>query len=102
MKVELSSTVYQITWQHFNYQNTSIEKMSQTSVKFSQTRCFIVNIATNIVVAEGQAILSAKDNYNRNKGRKISLRKALTWSSFLKAERKLIWLEYFKMRGEKW
>ena len=124
MKVIINDTTYFVDWIHNNYRTLDpsytnkkiLLKGAVTSggQKFNSTDCFIVlpeNEDGLVFSYKGQAVLSDKDNYNRNKGRKISLQKALKFAFtvkddkkillFTKEERREFWKAYYKMRG-KW
>jgi len=45
---------------------------------------------------------SILDNPCKNKGRKLSLSRALHETTLTKEERRTIWYEYYRMRGGKW
>ena len=103
MKVQIKDTTYFVDWSHHNFSQPKgfLIKSGISIPRFSSTDCFIrVNPDTQFL-CKGQAILSEKDNYNRNKGRKISLQKALKFSSFTKEEKADFWLAYFAM-GKHW
>jgi hypothetical protein len=53
-----------------------------------------------VFVCTGVAKLAKGDNFSKDKGRKVSMTKAL--KQFSKPSRKTFWEEYFKMRGNKW
>lgn len=70
------------------------------------TKCTI-RIATEkgskedgVIVASDVALCNDSDNFCKNKGRKISMNRALR--AFPVEERKKFWKAYFEMRGEKW
>lgn len=51
-------------------------------------------------VFQGVAVLSEKDNYSRNKGRKISMARAIR--SYPKKDRIIFWRNYLLMRKGNW
>lgn len=58
------------------------------------TQCYIKSEGRKI--GEGIAVCSKVDNYDRSKGRKISLARALKDGCFGKKERGIFWNEYLK------
>ena len=70
------------------------------------TICLITNLDNDITI-EGYSYVSKKDSYNYDKGRKVSLSRALSKifplsddkviNSVIKDKRKEFWKEYFKM-----
>ena len=95
MKVQIKDKTYFVDWFHHN-----VNGQRTVSQPFKSTDCFIRSNPGTPFLYKGQAVVSVKDNYNRNKGRKISLQKALKFSSFTKEERGDFWLAYFMMRKE--
>jgi hypothetical protein len=85
MKVQINNTDYFVRWQH-NLNNNPIGT--------------ICRVECDNQVFEDYSILSPKDKFNRNKGRKISLTRVIR--GFKKEERKLFWESYYKMRNNKW
>lgn len=105
MRVVLNNRVLLVEWQHFNLaQPPAKRKFDQT---FASTNCLVsdvVDIATSEItpLSKGQAVLARGDNYNKNKGRKVSLARALKFSKLSKLERTEIWKQYFHQRGDKY
>jgi hypothetical protein len=106
MKVQICNDVYFVEWRHYN--SVVRDKWKKfNNQTFASTECFITqNEKLNknkfvSIFAQGQAVLSKYDTYDKNKGRKVSLAKALKLSGFDKAHKYLIWKAYFEMRGEK-
>lgn len=57
------------------------------------TQCWITERDTQQFVSKGFALCSSKDNFNREKGRKVSLSRAL--KNFPKEKRTEVWTLYF-------
>lgn len=89
MKVQIANADYIVKWQHHN---TTILGTSKKIPK-SYTLCWIEK--DNKLVTEAKALLHPGDRYQKDKGRKISLK--LVLDSFNKPERALFWNEYHKM-----
>jgi len=89
MKVAFDNNQYKVSWQH------------NSGELF--TRCKIYNNDLFQPLALGTAYCSEHDNFDRNKGRKLSLSRALDELFGQDREtRKLFWNEYYKMRNGKW
>lgn len=105
MKVNLGNETLIVKWQHHNTTDRSINKMDMykkpKKVSKSYTLCWIEK--GNKVIAEAKALLHDGDRYQKDKGRKISLKLALgsydfpSMGLFNKHERALFWDEYLKM-----
>lgn len=97
MFVKLGDVEYKVTWRY------SVEDLNPV------TECFINAVGPDGKVdidndfAYGVAYCSLFDNFDKNKGRKISLGRALKMV-FLdrQAERLVFWQAYQKMRNGKW
>ena len=95
MKLSIDGKNYQVKWTHLKNKYPHIG-----------TICSIINLDNNDIT-EGHSYVSEKDSYNYDKGRKVSLSRALsklfsTEDSILvdlgiKDCRKEFWKEYFKM-----
>jgi hypothetical protein len=107
MIIHLGDRKYHITWQHV---------MPNAPHSMGWTTCYIHELLPNGIhraLVQADARCSGKDNYSKNTGRKISLERALLtkvpdWNGsgkwiplFMKDERKAVWNEYFRMRGNK-
>jgi len=110
----LSGKKYLITWRHANFTTVS------GGILFRMhTECYIYEILSDIekrLLIQGKAECSNRDRFSKNTGRKLSLERALLtrvppqiptqgkeWGSvFTKEDRKTVWQEYFKMRGNKY
>lgn len=92
MKIKLESGVeYSVKWRHENTTNETGNKYP------SFTECFIENLTNNEIKGEAKAILSPTDNFNKDKGRKISMKRAMKIVGLAKPTRKLFWSKYFEM-----
>lgn len=111
-KVQIDEIEYEVTFIHFPPQHISVT----SGLVEPGTLCRITypkNNRTNRWF-QGLTRLHPKDVYNKNIGRKESLKKALQWSlipdedelrakvlrEFTKEERTLFWNEYFEVRGK--
>jgi len=79
-----------VTWKYGNRNNGSISV---------HTICEI-NTINKERISRGMAQCSPKDNFCKNRGRKISLQRALL--SFNVEQRLHFWEAYLKMRNGKW
>ena len=106
-KVSTEYDEYEIEFRHNPPQNQFIQQwkcgdISDEDFRLSfGTKCTIHNITTNVEIEEWSE-LNPKDQYCRNKGRKIALAKAMKFAFFDRETRKLFWDAYFKARGGKW
>ena len=94
MKVKLKSGVeYWVSWMHNN--NTNSYKTKHLP---SSTECTIQNQSVSALKGVGLATMSKLEKqFNKDVGRKISLKKAMTDLNLNKTVRTLFWNEYFKM-----
>lgn len=107
MIVNLGSKKYHITWHH----------LFDQAHRPGYTECIVSEMkddGTRAAFVQANARCSAKDQYNKNTGRKLSLQRALLtrvpdaqnpkeWVPiFVKEDRQAVWSEYFKMRGDKY
>jgi hypothetical protein len=92
MLVIVDNTQYYVKWHH------------NKEAKFPKcgTRCEIIIPGPGMLVADdiivGRSYVSKKDQFNADKGRKVSLQRAL--QQFSKDNRLPFWEAYFKMRHE--
>lgn len=82
-------------WFDFEYDNEYNEKM-QCDLRV--TNCYCFDREGN-VVAEGKATCSPKDNFEKNKGRKVALTKAIR--KMPRDGRRQTWDAYFAARGKR-
>lgn len=95
MKLSIDGKNYQVKWIHLKNYYPSVG-----------TICSIINLDDGSIT-EGHSYVSKKDSYNYDKGRKVSLSRALSKlfstkddiliNSVIKDKRKEFWKEYFKM-----
>lgn len=96
MQVSSQSNNYVVKWHHNHVFLPAI------SPKFKgSTVCIIVDLDKQTTVV-GEAFCSMDDNFDKNKGRKLSMHRALLSSSLTKPTRGKFWKEYYKMRNESW
>lgn len=88
MRVETSAGSYFIDWKHIPVE-VEIKKISHI------TECLIKS-ETNIPITTNSAFCSGKDNFCREKGRKISLSRAVMF--FDKQVRTEIWKAYLNRK----
>lgn len=86
MKVNVNGQNYVIKWKHNNVDNESFNFNGITS-------CYIK--VNGQVISSSEAFCSKKDNYDKSKGRKISLARALKNVDIDKNDRKTVWKNYF-------
>lgn len=83
---------YVVDWKHNN-------QCKNAELQSSSTVCFIsvVEDKQKVGKASGTAKMSQNDNYCRETGRKVSLKRALKELGATKAERTQFWESYRKM-----
>jgi hypothetical protein len=86
MKVQVKNNIYYISFKHEN--NCGKEDCR------SYTHCSIKKEGEEIPVGIGTAQLSLKDTYNKEKGRKITLVRALANAGFSKEVKTAFWEQY--------
>jgi len=87
MLVNVNSIIYRVKWQYY----------PKVKFPYVSTCCFIETKKPNEVIS-GIAFVSKKDSFNYDKGRKVSLERALyELFSTNKEARLLFWKEYFNM-----
>jgi len=84
MRVIINTTTYNVKFSHY-----------QNKVKHSFTECKIT-INEKQFIGVGCAIVHPKDNFCKEKGRQISLTKALNNLKFEREDRTIFWNEYRK------
>jgi hypothetical protein len=82
MKVTLNGKLYIVKWRHQRMPNDS-----------RGTECVILN-GDKETVSIAATTCSAKEQFKKDKGRKISLARAFKKLTFNKTERKVFWDEY--------
>jgi hypothetical protein len=88
MLVEENGTKYLVRWTH----------NPEYKFPYAGTGCTISLVDSDVIIAVGIAKVSKKDNYNYDKGRKISLERALQELFPDNKEKRLtFWKAYFKM-----
>lgn len=99
MKIKLNSEVeYWVSWEHGNFVNESHQYDKQL---LSYTKCIIEN-KTNPSIKEGISKLGKNEKFfNKDKGRKISLKRAMLAIGLNKETRTLFWNEYHKLTNKK-
>ena len=95
MKIKLNSGVeYSVKWKHENHTNSDEATKAE---KKSFTECIIENLTNPEIRGSAIAILSDKDSFVKDYGRKISLKRCMNKISLAKSTRKLFWKNYFQM-----
>lgn len=99
MKIKLNSEVeYWVSWEHGNFVNESHQYDKQL---LSYTRCIIENKVNTLIIGKGIAKLGKKEKqFNKDFGRKISLKKAMAAIGLNKETRTLFWNEYHKLTNK--
>lgn len=94
MIVKLESGVkYSVKWKHENYTNSDEATRAE---KISGTICTIENLTNSGIKQSIRAVLSKKDQFNKDIGRKKSMMKCMKWLGMTKSTKKLFWEEYFR------
>jgi len=86
MKVQIKNNIYYIGFKHEN--NCDKEDCR------SYTHCSIKKEGVETPIGTGIAQLSLKDTYDKEKGRKITLGRALANAGFTKEEKTVFWEQY--------
>jgi len=68
-------------------------KYNRPNPSTQQTVAFIKNLDADVII-EATARCSKKDNFEKETGRKLALKRVLEFSPFNKEERSLIWAAY--------
>lgn len=103
-----------VSWKHFVHDfvlsQENVGKISKFYDEFNGdqgTICEIYQIdenKTRVVIGVGVAKCSYPDKFDKNKGRKISLQRAINTTTIIPSpnDRKKFWEAYYKMRNSKW
>lgn len=97
MELEIEGAKVRVEWYHHPH------KMATDDLLPTGTGCKIMIYMPQEgwrPVFKGIAKLHPGDNFERNKGRKIALQRAI--APFPPEKRKLFWEAYFRMRNGKW
>lgn len=104
MRVTVNGHTYVVVWQHVAPQPPN--KMSADPVfTHASTTCFIKEVKPDDSLETLRiqtAHCNPKDNFDKNRGRKLSLFRALAAAQLPKEARTKFWEKYFEMRGGKW
>jgi len=95
MLVKLEAGTYDIEWRHEDCMNESGHATKMTTCKISYVRPGVIGKERFEPVTSGRVVLHANDQFNKAKGRKASLAKAL--KAFLGHDRKkkaIVWATY--------
>jgi hypothetical protein len=103
VKVTVGGRSYTLVFAHY-HRNAGGDirvflPLSGKAVPRAVTYCTIVDdeLTTEretAVIGRGRAIVHPNDNFNKETGRKLSLRRALKDAGFSHSERTVIWLQY--------
>lgn len=106
MKILIKDKVYTVEWKHFN--NIGRESLNNklsnvlNNIKVIETNtqnyteCIVKDMETKEVFLTTKAILNVKEkHFNKEMGRKVSLKKVMDKLSFSKEKRQQIWHTYF-------
>lgn len=91
MIIELIDGTFQVSWQYNTEEHSSAPE---------STTCVIKELfeeGPQVEIARGVAIVSEKDQFVKNTGRKISLKRALE-RAFNKETRQIFWNKYAESR----
>lgn len=105
MKITVNNELCYVNWQHVNNVGWNCNKLGNQKKEkpLSYTTCEIVNVKTGESLVFATAYLGKKENhYNKDKGRKVALKKALAELEISKKERKQVWMNYFKETNQHW
>jgi len=98
MKVKLNSGVeYKVSWYHNNKTHLSDKKMDNNIQLESYTIC---KIEGPYFSGKGKAVLAYKENYCKDYGRKIALKRTMKNIGFTKETRTMFWHEYHRMTNK--
>jgi len=99
MKIKLNSGVeYWVSWEHGNFTNES-EQYGKPLISYTQ--CIIENKTNSHIIGKGIAQLGKKEKqFNKDFGRKISMKKAMKDIGLNKETRTLFWNEYHKLTNK--
>lgn len=104
MKIKLNSEVeYWVSWYHQNSLHKDKNKMSVIifTPEAPYTECIIENKTHSHIRGKGIAKLGKKEKqFNKDFGRKISLKKAMAAIGLNKETRTLFWNEYHKLTNK--
>jgi hypothetical protein len=103
MKIKLNSGVeYWVSWYHQNpIKNENKMSITIFSSETPCTECIIENKTNSHIRGKGIAKLGKKEKqFNKDFGRKISLKKAMTTIGLNKETRTLFWNEYHKLTNK--
>ena len=78
---------------YWRYYDNLIDSESYYSIK---TACVVTSLESYEVISVGETYCSRKDQFSKEKGRKISLERAI--KNFNRKERAKVWLEYFNSK----
>jgi hypothetical protein len=96
MKVNLLGQVYIVKWKHPLFKIT-LPKTNET-VEVRGTECSIKDMNSGIY-GLGTAVCSKKEQFAKDRGRKISLARAFkSQGVFKKPDRKVFWDEYLSLK----
>lgn len=93
MKIKLNSGVeYWVSWRHGNFVNESHQYNEQL---LSYTECKIENKTNPEIIAISTAIVGKNEKFfNKDKGRKVSLKRTMQKIGLNKETRTLFWYHY--------
>ena len=101
MKIKLNSGVeYWVSWKHENTLQDNSNKLDGIPCppKESFTECKIENKTNSSIKGTGYAMVGKNEKFfNKDKGRKISLKRAMQKIGLNKETRTLFWNEYHKL-----
>jgi len=90
------------TFKFFYSPGNEISRKTICTLEKSRSRIISSKINTKIV-GEGVAICSKKDNFSKERGRKLAMLKAMKDAGIQKSERALIWEVYRNLKsGGRW
>lgn len=97
MKVTINDKIYKVYWQHSLPSSTNPKLSKVEPFKTGGTTCTIEEWGIYEVFSNGHAYCAKSDNFNKSKGRIVSLTKAI--KHLPKDVRTLFWNQYRKEIG---
>ena len=90
------------TFKFFYSPGNEISRKTICTLEKSRSKVITRKISTKII-GKGVAICSKKDNFSKERGRKIAMLRAMKNGSIQKSERALIWEVYRNLKsGGRW
>jgi len=104
MKILFNNKTYILVWHHVNNVEHEMVRLGlkprkltqEVYAKESYTDCFFKELDTKETVWYTRAIMGKKEkHFNKDKGRRVTLRKLFNHFDYTKEQKKEIWKDYF-------